>query len=78
MYNMLQSVHCSAHGTERIVNSSIFVVSSNFGLCIMALNDSTQEIALVLLEKLKANGTFDEFRKFCVSDIDAKVIKQII
>lgn len=27
----------------------------------------------MLLEKLKANGTFDEFRRDCISDIDAKV-----
>lgn len=39
----------------------------------MAQNKSTPEIARLLLEKLKANGTFDEFRRVCVSDIEAKV-----
>ncbi|XP_050436928.1 biorientation of chromosomes in cell division protein 1-like 1 [Adelges cooleyi] len=39
------------------------------------LNDnvhSVEEVVFVLLETLKANGTFDEFRRDCVSNIDAK------
>lgn len=34
---------------------------------------STDDVVLMLLEKLKSNGTFDEFRRHCISDIDAKV-----
>lgn len=32
-----------------------------------------EDIVFMMLERLKSNGTFDEFRRHCVSDIDAKV-----
>lgn len=32
------------------------------------------EIVYTMLETLKSNGTFDEFRRHCISDIDAKVL----
>jgi len=31
------------------------------------------DIVFMLLETLKSNGTFDEIRRHCVTDIDAKV-----
>lgn len=34
---------------------------------------SVDDTVFVLLESLKSNGTFDEFRRDCVSNIDAKV-----
>jgi len=33
------------------------------------------EDVFVLLETLKSNGTFDEIRKHCITDIYAKVSK---
>lgn len=36
------------------------------------LNDIGGDV-YTMLEKLKSNGTFDEFRRECISDIDAKV-----
>lgn len=33
------------------------------------------DTVFMLLETMKSNGTFDEFRRQCVSDIDAKVYK---
>jgi len=43
-------------------------------------NDSLarDDIVFVMLETLKSNGTFDEFRRRCISDIDAKVLNKII
>ncbi|KAF0747747.1 biorientation of chromosomes in cell division protein 1-like [Aphis craccivora] len=32
-----------------------------------------EDIVFMLLETLKSNGTFDEIRRHCVTDIDAKV-----
>lgn len=32
-----------------------------------------EDTVFMLLESLKSNGTFDEFRRHCVTDIDAKV-----
>lgn len=32
-----------------------------------------EEIVYTMLENLKSNGTFDEFRRHCISDIDTKV-----
>lgn len=37
-----------------------------------------EDIVFMLLETLKSNGTFDEFRRQCVTDIDAKVNTKII
>lgn len=33
----------------------------------------TEDIVFVVMETLKSNGTFDEIRRHCISDIDAKV-----
>jgi hypothetical protein len=35
------------------------------------------DTVFMLLEKLKSNGTFDEFRRYCVTDIDAKVNENV-
>jgi len=32
-----------------------------------------EDIVFMLLETLKSNGTFDEIRRHCITDIDAKV-----
>lgn len=32
-----------------------------------------EDVVFMLLETLKSNGTFDEIRRHCVTDIDAKV-----
>jgi len=32
-----------------------------------------EDTVFMLLETLKSNGTFDEIRRHCVTDIDAKV-----
>jgi len=31
------------------------------------------EIVFIMMETLKSNGTFDDFRRHCISDIDTKV-----
>lgn len=36
-----------------------------------------EDTVFMLLESLKCNGTFDEFRRHCVTDIDAKVFLNI-
>jgi len=32
-----------------------------------------EDVVFMLLETLKSNGTFDEIRRHCITDIDAKV-----
>lgn len=62
------------HNCIEHLRTAVFLVSSVIPT-MNTKNDllNNEEIVFRMLELLKSNGTFDEFRRHCISDIDAKV-----